>query len=256
MASYVFTWNPERWNWLDLQNAISLVANGEEYIFKWSSGNTKKIVPGDTFFLLRQGENPRGIIGFGTVVSKSYDFPHWDIDRAKNGDVAPRNDLSFKVLSELPIIPLSDLEYRFPEYNWSPRVGGLSLYDDISHIISCELESLITNKILETKYTEGGTRKITITKYDRSPQAREDCIQEWGYACKVCGFDFEAAYGEYGNGYIEVHHLKPISSYSEVHEICPKEDLRPVCANCHRMLHKTRNTLSIEELKKHLLARS
>jgi predicted HNH restriction endonuclease len=28
--------------------------------------------------------------------------------------------------------------------------------------------------------------------------------------CEVCLFDFEAAYGERGAGFIEVHHLKPI----------------------------------------------
>ncbi|MEY4821793.1 MAG: hypothetical protein RLY72_1445, partial [Planctomycetota bacterium] len=34
----------------------------------------------------------------------------------------------------------------------------------------------------------------------------------------------------------------------EEHEIDPVKDLRPVCANCHRMLHRQRPPLTIEQL--------
>ncbi len=60
-------------------------------------------------------------------------------------------------------------------------------------------------------------------------------------------------YGDFGKNYIEVHHLRQIADIGEEYEIKPIEDLRPVCANCHRMLHKERPPPAIEELKTKLV---
>ncbi|MDD1606329.1 MAG: HNH endonuclease, partial [Methylococcaceae bacterium] len=86
--------------------------------------------------------------------------------------------------------------------------------------------------------------------YDRSTAARQVCIEHHGYNCIVCGFNFAAIYGAFGANYIEVHHLKQLADISEEYQIDPIKDLRPVCANCHRMLHKERPPISIEELQR------
>lgn len=65
--------------------------------------------------------------------------------------------------------------------------------------------------------------------------------------CEACSFDFSEAYGELGDGFIECHHIKPISSYDEISET-RLEDLALVCANCHRMLHRG-GLMSIKQLK-------
>ena len=69
--------------------------------------------------------------------------------------------------------------------------------------------------------------------------------------CEVCGFSFRKTYGRLGAGYAEAHHIRPISSRQESEETT-FDDLCIVCANCHRMLHKTilGKHLSVEELKK------
>ncbi|MBK7039974.1 MAG: HNH endonuclease [Bacteroidetes bacterium] len=67
-----------------------------------------------------------------------------------------------------------------------------------------------------------------------------------GTICEVCQFDFGKTYGSYGEGFIEMHHLFPIYKGKRK---TTAEDLRPVCANCHRMLHRGKKLLSIEELK-------
>jgi 5-methylcytosine-specific restriction enzyme A len=82
-------------------------------------------------------------------------------------------------------------------------------------------------------------------------------MKDWGiekgihcFTCVVCGFNFEDVYGERGKDFIEVHHVKPLSSIGEEVVIDPMGDLIPVCANCHRMIHRRKdNVLSIEELK-------
>ncbi|MDI7775873.1 HNH endonuclease [Asticcacaulis sp. EMRT-3] len=66
-------------------------------------------------------------------------------------------------------------------------------------------------------------------------------------ACEVCNFDFRKKYGELGDSFAEVHHLKPIAENTTA-TITKLDDLAIVCANCHRMLHR-KNLLSIDKLK-------
>lgn len=98
------------------------------------------------------------------------------------------------------------------------------------------------------KFVEGATKKIAINLYERSPQARLKCISALGTKCVVCKFDFESEFGEIGRGYIHVHHLKQLADIGVEYEIDPVADLRPVCPNCHAMLHRRRPAYSIEEL--------
>lgn len=67
-------------------------------------------------------------------------------------------------------------------------------------------------------------------------------------SCEVCDFDFLAAYGERGRGFIECHHTVPVSSLGEGGRTSVK-DLALVCANCHRMIHAGRPWWSIEEAR-------
>jgi 5-methylcytosine-specific restriction protein A len=67
--------------------------------------------------------------------------------------------------------------------------------------------------------------------------------------CEVCIFDFHKVYGDIGYGYIECHHRTPLYKF-EVQSKTTLDDLALVCANCHRMLHRTIDTLTIADLKK------
>ena len=96
---------------------------------------------------------------------------------------------------------------------------------------------------------EGAKKVITVNAYERDRNARNRCIRHWGVKCVVCGFDFERKYGSIGAGFVHVHHLKPISEIGEQYQLDPVEDLRPVCPNCHAMLHRSRQILSIEQLQ-------
>lgn len=67
----------------------------------------------------------------------------------------------------------------------------------------------------------------------------------------ACGFDFEEVYGELGRNFIEVHHIKPLYSLDEEVVIDPATDLVCLCSNCHRMIHRKRDSiLSLEDLIK------
>lgn len=96
---------------------------------------------------------------------------------------------------------------------------------------------------------EGAKRKVPVNRYERSAEARQKCIDHYGYKCTVCSFDFFASYGDRGRHFIHVHHIIPISKIGESYVINPIEDLRPICPNCHAILHRTDPPCSIEELK-------
>ncbi len=98
-------------------------------------------------------------------------------------------------------------------------------------------------------YIEGAARQVTLNAYERDPRARRDCLRHHGTDCSVCGFSFAKTFGEIGEGYIHVHHLTPLSEVRGEYELDPVKDLRPVCANCHAMLHRRKPPYSIEELR-------
>ena len=97
--------------------------------------------------------------------------------------------------------------------------------------------------------SEGRKRLVQQVSYERSQKNRRLAIKEHGTTCEVCKFNFDEVYGkDYADAYIQIHHVKPLSKYEG--EIDPAEDLRPLCANCHAMAHRRRDTVtSIEELK-------
>jgi len=66
--------------------------------------------------------------------------------------------------------------------------------------------------------------------------------------CQCCGFDFEMKYGERGKNFIECHHTKPVSELS-LGEKTRLSDLVLLCPNCHRIIHRKKPWLSIDELK-------
>ena len=96
---------------------------------------------------------------------------------------------------------------------------------------------------------EGTKKQITVNAYERSSKARQKCIENYGINCTICGFDFEKTYGDIGHNFIHVHHIKSLSEIDEKYKINPITDLRPVCPNCHAMLHQRKPAYSIEEIQ-------
>lgn len=125
MKTYLYTWNPSRQNWGEQPEAIKLISNGSPYHTDWSCGKTKKIEPGDAFLLMRLGVDPRGIIGCGHVLSGPVRVPHWDKVKAADGKTMLKTQLAFEVLSEEPVVSLSDLQQGYPDVTWTPLEGGL-----------------------------------------------------------------------------------------------------------------------------------
>ena len=103
------------------------------------------------------------------------------------------------------------------------------------------------------RFPEGGLSRVEVSRYERDPRARRKCLDRWGYRCAVCDFSFEDRYGMLGRAFIHVHRLRELSQVPAGYEVDPVNDLRPVCPNCHAMIHRAPGpALAIEELRRQL----
>lgn len=284
MKTLLLTWNPEHFPWDGLSEDVEDVWAGAGAKGNWSVGVRRGgVEPGDRFFMLRQGAKPRGIMASGTIESNVQRRPHWD-DPTKTANYV---DITFDVLvdpDEDPdlMIPMQDLLDRFEgrfyfkrvqssgqqlpddvvdelERMWAERHGPIearisddeenSEDDELDDAPESDYEPLSGEVDEDEDYGEGAVCSVLVNRYERSAAARRACIQEHGSTCCVCGFDFEEAYGELGAGFIEVHHIVPLAEVGEGYHVDPINDLRPICPNCHAMIHHQDPPVTIEDLR-------
>lgn len=263
MAYYLLTWNPQRYPWDSISEAADEVAEQGFHRRQWSCGNTKQIKEGDRVFLLRQGAKPRGIIATGAVLKAPYQAQHWDSERDKQGlyiDVELHTLQDPETDAIIPRRRLDDPE--FSDVHWDTQRSGISIPEQVALALEEEWTDVVELNITprdklqngQKQLREGAARAVTLNIYERNPEARHRCIDHYGKTCAVCSFDFEEAYGEIAKGYIHVHHLKPVATLGENHEVDPIEDLRPVCPNCHAVIHMESPPYTIEQVQEMLQA--
>jgi 5-methylcytosine-specific restriction protein A len=258
MKSYLFFWKPSYYprfrrdyqQWL--QKKLKPI--------NWSSGAFKTIPEGSRIFIMRLGEEPKGIVASGWTTSG------WRSRRnLHTGDIENTNDLTFDSFADPdhPPVPLSKL-LRIKNQTaglWTAQ-GTVEMSDLITEKLEAQWarsaarvgsiprrEPKDPNEVPNQRYVEGAVTRIVVNAYERNPAARTACIDHYGATCTVCRFDFVKRYGNIGLGFIHVHHLMEISEIGKRYRIDPINDLRPVCPNCHAMLHSKRPAYSIRELK-------
>jgi 5-methylcytosine-specific restriction enzyme A len=395
VATYMLTWNPETWQWDNLDREAAATVGGEPVERRWSTGNTKRVVPGDRVFLLKQGDPPRGIIASGTAVSEVTEDRHYVEERALKGDrsnyVKVKFDLILNPRTRDPWSPSDEADSTLAGVRWDAPASGFEIPADAATMIDAawrthvaipargrfqkgvsytreeiqlllrdvperggdwhtgyhqhkatgewflfptvgaagrtghnygnawegrrlrwigrtganinhtRIKSLLradarvhlftredsrapftyeglvrpvetisvvpvqivwervgdsTSSPLEIlpdevssvqTYREGAVRTVVVDAYERSPAARLACIKHHGTNCSVCGLDMERRYGPIAAGFIHVHHLRALADIGDSYEVDAVKDLRPVCPNCHAVIHLRRPSLSIEE---------
>ncbi len=103
---------------------------------------------------------------------------------------------------------------------------------------------------------EGAVIHRSVKQHTRSRRLRDAAItvfrqqHDGRLFCTVCGFDFEAIYGELGRDFIEVHHIEIIREGDPVDLMIAIERVVPLCANCHRMIHRRLGVIiALQELR-------
>lgn len=123
----------------------------------------------------------------------------------------------------------------------------------ISSLESYQPYPTIKNRLSEEvdikQFWEGSTEKVTINRYERDKNARNSCLDHYGYKCTVCNLVLSKKYGKVADNFIHVHHITPISQVNSRYHVDPIEDLRPVCPNCHAIIHLKIPPYTIEEVQ-------
>ncbi|WP_167540361.1 HNH endonuclease [Rhizobium mesoamericanum] len=103
------------------------------------------------------------------------------------------------------------------------------------------------------EFAEGERARREGAFFKRNPTLRAAAIEAHGLRCVACSVSFQETYGPLGEGYIEIHHLNPLAERRDFLNAEPTntkvEDVAPLCANCHRMVHRRRPALSLDELR-------
>lgn len=265
--SYLFVWNPNKWNqWTDPSNEPYIEKNIEELkntgkvTLMWSCRSHKSIRPGDRAFLVRVGSTPRGIFASGKIVSEPFLSQHWNGEDKDVSRVLIEFDNLLNPEKE-PILTVDNLDKgKLSKQTWTPQSSGISIKPEVIDELEEEwfeflrTQNIRYNPFSETKETtisfiEGSATQVTQTRYERNIYARKECLKHFGYSCSVCDFNFEKYYGSLGYKFIHVHHLTQVATIKQEYKVNPIQDLRPVCPNCHSMLHKQNPPLTIGELK-------
>lgn len=132
-----------------------------------------------------------------------------------------------------------------------------NLYRILSHALGIEADTSNHEKLDSQKHLDyAEAQRLAAERYffARNPQLRKDAIANYGTTCQICSFNFAHVYGDRGEGYIEVHHSNPLSERSEKEWTTllktQIKDVSVLCANCHRMIHRSRPAWSLDQLRR------
>jgi len=100
------------------------------------------------------------------------------------------------------------------------------------------------------------TRKIRLHKrLERNRKLAAKVKRLKGYKCDACGFRYSNRYRNLKTEFIEAHHLTPLSELEKgIYKLDPHKDFAVLCANCHRMIHRSEFVHDVDAFRtRHLI---
>ncbi|TVQ28519.1 MAG: hypothetical protein EA370_16460 [Wenzhouxiangella sp.] len=165
--TWLIAWNPKNWEWENFQNDRLRVANGESVTLRWSSASAQ-LNEGDTFYLVRLGQEPRGLIARGNIASETYEDAHYDPDRAARGDKTRFVDVTLTDLRDPtvdPFIGMADLQSETTDnQRWSPQSSGIEVKPRSAKLVGTLWSQLPPVKINPGKTTTSREEAIQIKR--------------------------------------------------------------------------------------------
>lgn len=151
MKTYLFAWNSKLWKWHNLAEMCADVRNGKDVFDRWGTGTSRKIQQGDRFFIIRLGEESRGIFASGEVVSDVFEDLHWNKEKLSLGKTAKYVKIKYDVLLNPEtdvILPREILQQPpFSQMNWDIRMSGIQIPDSIASEIETLWKNVINNNV-------------------------------------------------------------------------------------------------------------
>lgn len=128
MKSYLFGWNPLKFDWADIAEDIKQLKSTGAYEDNWSVVSHKTIKPGDRAYVVRVGVEPKGIFASGIISSEPYvafrKGRHYyrvniQLDTLLNPDIE-------RILT-LDILKTGNLAAQ----TWTPQASGISIRPEL-----------------------------------------------------------------------------------------------------------------------------
>jgi 5-methylcytosine-specific restriction protein B len=142
--SWLLSWNPSNWHWDSLEADRASTVRGGNVVHSWRCASLKP-QEGDHAYLLRTGEPPKGIIAYGTIIKAGYEAPHYDPEKAREGQVANFVDVAFSAIRDAvrdPIVALDQLERGQPEQTWNPQASGIQILPQAAKLLATLWQAL------------------------------------------------------------------------------------------------------------------
>lgn len=126
---WLISWNKNNWNWPIFDQKCQATKIGRTVLESWACASSKPQI-GDEVFLIKLGDQPRGIIGHGTVERAIYEKEHYNVAKAAEGKKEKAIDVRFDRLidySKERFIPQDELNEKCVGQQWSPQSSGIEI---------------------------------------------------------------------------------------------------------------------------------
>jgi hypothetical protein len=264
--AWIFQGNPKRF---DIDDYLSRYS----FIYWSTPTNQKEIAVGDRAFIWRSGELS-GLVAIGTI--KELPVPRRDVKKPEAlGDdlwVSQKDEPSeIKVGIEVEEVQLTPEEGMFERETLKthPIISKNRIITNpvgtVFHLSSVEEQVLISlwkaedsgGNNFPVSAVEGTLQLKSHYRRERSRKLISEKKEQYKrlnglLGCEICGLSFVEIYPKsLGEDFIEVHHKTPLSQIESTIRTT-LDDLLLVCANCHRMIHRTKDCgLNLELLLSH-----
>lgn len=186
------------------------------------------------------------------------------VDSTKRKYFTKQNNVDTKANEIIETITRITKDYIPTDSTSKPRkvLNWILSGNDYSWIINTKIEEKVPQEFIdvfkeideEERFPEGKEKYRIHKSKERNQKLialkkHKSFLQNPNLPCEICGFSFKEKYGEIGDKFIEAHHIFPVSELTKETQSSMK-DLILVCSNCHKMIHKKRPWLTLEEIKK------
>lgn len=155
MSTWLLTWNADRWQWRNLTATVRKVRAGRPHTERWSCAQTRAIKKGDRLFMLKQGNDPRGIFASGWAKADAYRDAHWDENAPSHTTMYV--DLEFDALLDPrtePMLPRKALDDGIlGTVHWNTQSSGIRIHDRAATI----LERVWGSVLAKDEYQSSGS---------------------------------------------------------------------------------------------------
>ena len=165
---WLLTWNRNNWPWNNYAACCVNTKDGNSFTDSWACVSSKPQI-GDEIYLLKLGEEPRGIIGHGKVVREQYEKEHYNPEKAAQGIKHKAIDVEFDRLldySHEKIISQAELLDKCSAQHWSPQGSGIEIKPEVVPTLRSLWKEVTDNDIEDDYWPSQKEYPVNLSKDD------------------------------------------------------------------------------------------